>query len=299
MPFLGQEWEDMWRVFSTGFTASAVSKSAVAPLDRVKLILQTQQCNYALNAGEVERYTGVTNCMRRLASEQGVLSLWRGNQAEVMRYAPVHAFNFLFRDMFSLVTPADAENMSTGMRAGVNFMEGAMAGTATLLLVQPFDVMRTRLATDVGTGYTRQYRGVTDCMVKTLKMGGPTAFYSGFYVSIPAVFVYRGVYLGGWTTAKELVQPESFALKFALAQAVTTAASLAAYPLDTVRRRVMLQHGSRERLYATGRDCLRRMMQDEGPRAFYAGAGANIFRGTGGALVLMLYDHLTNANKVR
>eukprot|EP00754_Rhynchopus_humris_P041666 Rhum_TRINITY_DN25206_c0_g1::Rhum_TRINITY_DN25206_c0_g1_i1::g.181523::m.181523/K05863/SLC25A4S, ANT; solute carrier family 25 (mitochondrial adenine nucleotide translocator), member 4/5/6/31 len=298
MPFLGQEWGDMWRVFSTGFTASAISKTAVAPLDRVKLILQTQHCNYALNSGEVERYTGVTNCMRRLASEQGVFSLWRGNQAEVMRYAPVHAFNFLFRDMFSMATP-EAENVSTGTRAALNFIEGALAGTATLVFVQPFDVMRTRVATDVGTGYTRQYRGVLDCMVKTLKMGGPMAYYSGFYVSIPAVFVYRGVYLGGWTTAKDVVQPESFALKFALAQAVTAAAGLAAYPLDTIRRRVMLQHGSRERLYMTGRDCLRRMMQDEGPRAFYAGASANIFRGTGGALVLLLYDHLTNASEVR
>lgn len=39
-------------------------------------------------SGEVPRYTGIMNCFSRVSSEEGVVSLWRGNLANVLRYFP-------------------------------------------------------------------------------------------------------------------------------------------------------------------------------------------------------------------
>jgi hypothetical protein len=55
-----------------GGVAGAVSKTAVAPIERVKLLLQTQDSNPRIKSGEIPRYTGIVNCFTRVTAEQGV-----------------------------------------------------------------------------------------------------------------------------------------------------------------------------------------------------------------------------------
>lgn len=63
------------------------------------------------------------------------------------------------------------------------------------------------------------------------------------------------------------------------------------YPFDTVRRRLQMQAEKpvNERLYSGALDCLKKIMNKEGTSALFKGAGANVLRGTGAALVLVLY----------
>ena len=93
---------DIARDWAAGGLAAGISKTAVAPIERVKLLLQTQDANPRIASGEVPRYTGVMNCFTRVAAEQGVSSLWRGNLANVIRYFPTQAFNFAFKDVFKV-----------------------------------------------------------------------------------------------------------------------------------------------------------------------------------------------------
>eukprot|EP01064_Diplonema_japonicum_P018430 TRINITY_DN27110_c0_g1_i1.p1 TRINITY_DN27110_c0_g1~~TRINITY_DN27110_c0_g1_i1.p1 ORF type:complete len:299 (+),score=59.41 TRINITY_DN27110_c0_g1_i1:62-958(+) len=298
MTIMGESLSDVLNAFAAGLAGAAISKTAVAPLDRTKLLLQTQVCNYSVMSGEVERFSGGLGTMVRVAKEQGVTALWRGNTTDVLRYAPTHAFNFLFRDWFSLFMPDLDPVTQPYKRAGAELFVGGAAGVSALVLLHPFDVVRTRLATDLGKGYTRQYRGLIDCTSKTLKLGGPIhGLYCGFWVTVPSVMIFRAIYLGGYAIGKENFLPEDsgFTSKFLLAQTVTTLGGLAAYPLDTVRRRVILQPGAKEVLYKNGRDCLRRILADEGPRALYHGATVNILRSTTSALVLVIYDSLRSA----
>jgi solute carrier family 25 (adenine nucleotide translocator) protein 4/5/6/31 len=51
-----------------------------------------------------------------------------------------------------------------------------------------------------------------------------------------------------------------------------------------------MQSGRGEILYNGTFDCFRKIAANEGPKAFFKGAGANVLRGVGGALVLVLYD---------
>lgn len=46
------------------------------------------------------KYNGIADCFRRTAADEGVMSLWRGNTANVIRYFPTQALNFAFRDKF-------------------------------------------------------------------------------------------------------------------------------------------------------------------------------------------------------
>jgi hypothetical protein len=77
-------------------------------------------------------------------------------------------------------------------------------------------------------------------------------------------------------------------------QTVTTFSGILSYPLDTVRRRMMMQSGRpiAERTYKSTAHCWATILKTEGPKAFFKGAFSNVLRGTGAALVLVLYDEM-------
>jgi len=79
---------------------------------------------------------------------------------------------------------------------------------------------------------------------------------------------------------------------FALGQIVTVSAGIISYPLDTVRRRLMMTSGAKEKLYNGTVDCFSKILQNEGAGAFFKGCLSNVIRGTGGALVLTFYDKI-------
>lgn len=80
--------------FMMGGMAALASKSAAAPIERVKLLLQNQ--GEMIKRGQLKRpYVGVSDCFRRILREEGVLSFWRGNQANVIRYFPTQVLTFL------------------------------------------------------------------------------------------------------------------------------------------------------------------------------------------------------------
>ena len=78
---------------------------------------------------------------------------------------------------------------------------------------------------------------------------------------------------------------------FLLGWGVTVGAGLASYPIDTIRRRMMMTSGQAEK-YTGSIDCAQKILANEGFKSFFKGAAANILRGVAGAGVLALYDRL-------
>eukprot|EP01066_Platyproteum_vivax_P018519 Platyproteum_vivax@DN755_c0_g1_i1.p1 len=288
--------------FGAGGISAAVSKTLVAPIERVKLLLQTQDSNPLIKSGQVKPYTGIVNCFSRVASEQGVFSLWRGNAANVIRYFPTQAFNFAFKDTFKRMFPKYSPQQDFFKFFMCNLASGGMAGACSLLIVYPLDFARTRLAADVGKGDQREFKGLVDCLTKTAGRTGFFSLYQGFGVSVQGIIVYRGAYFGLYDTSKAMVfkdeKKANLFAKFCVAQAVTITAGIASYPFDTVRRRMMMmagRKGGEEIQYKNTLDCWKKVFTQEGPKAFFKGALSNVLRGTGGALVLVLYDELKTA----
>jgi len=275
-----------------GGVSAAVSKTAVAPIERVKLLLQTQDANPRIQSGEVPRYTGVINCFKRVSAEQGVASLWRGNVANVVRYFPTQAFNFAFKDFFKGLFPNYNKKTEFWKFFGAQMASGGLAGAASLLIVYPLDFARTRLAADVGKAGQREFTGLVDCISKVAKRSGPMALYQGFGVSVQGIIMYRGAYFGLYDTGVAVLEPKTFVGKWAIAQAVTAVSGFISYPFDTVRRRMMMQSGSANRMYTGTMDCWAKIARNEGGSAFFKGAWSNVIRGAGGAFVLVIYDEV-------
>jgi solute carrier family 25 (adenine nucleotide translocator) protein 4/5/6/31 len=82
--------------FIAGGISGGIAKTASAPIDRVKLLMQTQ----AINTAITRPYTSIVDCVVRVYHEQGLLSFWRGNLANIYRYFPNQALNFAFKDKY-------------------------------------------------------------------------------------------------------------------------------------------------------------------------------------------------------
>jgi solute carrier family 25 (adenine nucleotide translocator) protein 4/5/6/31 len=83
-----------------------------------------------------------------------------------------------------------------------------------------------------------------------------------------------------------------FFATWGVAQIVTTIAGVVSYPFDTVRRRMMMQAGKKEIMYTSTADCWVKIFQKEGFNGFFKGALTNAIRGSGGAVVLVMYDEI-------
>jgi len=280
---------------ATGGTAAAISKTAVAPIERVKLLLQVQDASATIAVDK--RYKGIIDVLVRVPKEQGFLALWRGNLANVIRYFPTQALNFAFKDTYKklFIDGVDKKKEFWKFFAG-NLASGGAAGATSLCFVYPLDFARTRLAADVGKGASREFKGLGDCLVKIAKSDGPIGLYRGFFVSVQGIIIYRAAYFGMFDTAKILFTQEGQRLNFfaawGIAQVVTVSSGVLSYPWDTVRRRMMMQSGRKDILYKNTLDCARKIIANEGMGAMFKGALSNVFRGTGGALVLAFYDEI-------
>lgn len=291
--------------FLAGGVSGAVAKTATAPIERVKLLIQTQDANPKIRSGEVPRYTGIVNCFTRVASEQGIAAFWRGNLTNIIRYFPTQAFNFAFKDTIKALFPKADKNTEFGKFFMINMASGGLAGAGSLLIVYPLDYARTRLASDVGTG-KQQFSGLLDCIKKTVAGSGISGLYNGIGVSIVGIIPYRGVYFGIFDTLSgynPYQKDENGVLragsKFLCAQTAAISAGYASYPFDTVRRRLQMQSEKPkdEWHYKGTADCFSKIIKEEGTGALFKGAGANALRTVGAALVLVLYSEITAAMK--
>ena len=285
--------------FCAGGVAGAVAKTATAPIERVKLLIQTQDANPKIISGEVARYSGIVNCFTRVSAEQGFSAFWRGNTVNVIRYFPTQAFNFAFKDTIKNMFPRYNPKTEFWQFFATNLASGGLAGAGSLTIVYPLDYARTRLASDVGSG-NPQFNGLFDCLTKTMKSGGFFSMYNGFGVSVVGIVAYRGPYFGIFDTLKEKNPFKKdkgvvgLVSKFAIAQITAIIAGFISYPFDTVRRRLQMQSEKpKDRwLYKGTLDCAVKISRDEGVGAMFKGFGANVLRTLGGALVLVGYDEI-------
>ncbi|XP_034659944.1 ADP,ATP carrier protein [Drosophila subobscura] len=290
----GKDLKGFMMDFMMGGVSAAIAKTAVAPIERVKLILQVQEVSKQI--AQDQRYKGIIDCFIRIPKEQGFSSLWRGNLANVIRYFPTQALNFAFKDVYKSVFLGGVDKHKQFWRHFMgNLASGGAAGATSLCFVYPLDFARTRLAADVGKGGSREFNGLIDCLVKVVKTDGPVGLYRGFVVSVQGIIIYRASYFGFYDTCRDfLPNPRStpFYVSWAIAQVVTTIAGIASYPFDTVRRRMMMQSGLKksEMVYKNTAHCWMMIAKQEGMAAFFKGALSNVIRGTGGALVLAIYD---------
>jgi len=278
--------------FALSGAAAVISKTAAAPIERVKLLVQNQ--DEMIKQGRLDKpYKGVIDCTLRTFKTEGVLPFWRGNLANCIRYFPTQALNFAFKDKIKAMFKSSKSD-SHMLKFSKNIASGGAAGAMSLMFVYSLDYARTRLANDAKSGKKgaeREFNGLVDVYRKTLKSDGIQGLYRGFVISCVGIIVYRGCYFGFYDTAKPILLGENAGVlaSFALGYIVTISAGLVSYPIDTIRRRMMMTSGQAVK-YKGSMDCAVQVIKNEGPMSLMKGAGANILRGVAGAGVLAGFD---------
>lgn len=286
---------------AAGGVSGAVSKTITAPLEKVKLAIQNQDSNPRILSGEMPRYTGMGDCFSRHIKELGPSSLWRGNVANCIRYVPTAAFNLMFKDTIKRAFPKYDKKTEFGKFALAQVGSGAAAGGLTNTLVYPLIYVRTVLGADLGK--VKKYNSMLDCITKTVKNNGVLSLYNGIGPSTVGIVVYRGAQFGVQDVVKAFnpyqkdVSIIGIASKFCVAQVAVSISGIVAYPFDTMQRRLQIEASKpeAEQIYKGMGDCFAKILKDEGPKGFFKGAMANILRGTGAAIVLVMYDEIINA----
>lgn len=287
------------RSLVAGAAAGAFSKTLTAPIERVKLLLQ-------LHPEE----SSIRQVVQDVYQKEGILAFWRGNTPSVVQKAGNSALNFMLMDWYKQCISrtmttlyGDSFQQQTRSTKIVNsLLSGGLSGATTTTILYPLEFLRTRLAVDIAKGskHTRQFRGMSDVIVYTFQTDGIRGMYKGYGTSIVYVAMHRVVYLGGFDVAKTEVlqykQEASLGMseRVAIAQSVSLLAAAVCYPLDTVRRQLMMQAGKSQKQYTTTWACAKSIYNTQGIRGFFRGLTPNLAKTVGGALLLVAYDSFLN-----
>jgi solute carrier family 25 (adenine nucleotide translocator) protein 4/5/6/31 len=309
-----------WREAVAGAFAGAISRTLLAPIERIKLLKQLQisvKDEFAANQS-------AWKVAIKVYREQGGLAFWRGNFPNVLRVSGTAAINFTCMDYYkrAAVSPVlerfqqhyksklTPEELQRRCKLAASFISGGLAGATATTLLYPIEFVRTRLAMDTGgadVGRPRKYSGMMDVSRKIYRSDGILGFFQGYGIALTGGVVYRILLLGGYDALKgELLfrktqqtenstSPQiSWGERIISAQCISLTAGTIAYPFDSVRRRMMMQSGQpmAERQYRNSVHCIRSVLGAEGIRGFYLGLGPNIVRSVSGALLLVGYDRI-------
>lgn len=251
----------------------------------------------SLQIPESQRYKGMINCFRRIPTEQGFLSLWRGNLGTVVAKLPETIITFGTKDIYRNIFMKNVDQQNQYWRSLFgNLAAGSAAGATSLGVTYSLMFTRTRLAADIGKNAAeREFQGHISCIKKIFKSDGIRGLYRGYGTSILGIMVYRGTYFGLYDFALAQGLINSSLSAFSIGTGVTLMAGIISYPLDTVRVRLVMQSGRNieDILYKNTYECFKKMVSQEGVRSLYNGLLPTLIKGSAGGLILVIYDKLS------
>ncbi|KAJ0962528.1 hypothetical protein J5N97_027650 [Dioscorea zingiberensis] len=216
-------------LFSAGAMAGALSKTVTAPLDRVKLLMQTHGLRASGSKG-----IGFLEAIALIHKEEGIKGYWKGNLPQVIRIIPYSAVQLFAYETYKKLLKGKNGDLSVIGR----LVAGACAGMTSTLVTYPLDVLRLRLAVEPGC------RTMSQVAFNMLREEGIASFYCGLGPSLVGIAPYIAVNFCIFDLMKKSL-PEKYQKRpetsLATALVSATLATLLCYPLDTVRRQMQMK----------------------------------------------------------
>ncbi|EGC28894.1 hypothetical protein DICPUDRAFT_85047 [Dictyostelium purpureum] len=262
-----------WVSFFSGGMAGVTAKSAIAPLERVKILYQIKSELYSINS--------IFGSISKIVENEGIKGLWRGNSATILRVFPYAAVQFLSYDSIRkhLITDQKSSFQS--------FLAGSSAGGISVIATYPLDLTRARLAIEIDrTKYNKPHQ----LLIKTFRAEGFKGIYRGIQPTLIGILPYGGFSFSTFEYLKKNA-PAQFVdengsingtYKLVAGGVAGGVAQTVSYPLDTVRRRMQthgfgdakaeinLEHGTLRSIY--------NIFKNEGIFALYKGLSINYIK---------------------
>ncbi|XP_062027704.1 calcium-dependent mitochondrial ATP-magnesium/phosphate carrier protein 2-like isoform X1 [Rosa rugosa] len=274
------------RYFIAGAIAGAASRTATAPLDRLKVILQVQTSR-----------ASVVPAIRKIFKEDGFLGFFRGNGINVVKVAPESAIKFYTYELLkNVIGETMGENKDDIGTAG-RLLAGGMAGAVAQTAIYPLDLVKTRLQTCASEAGKGPKLGILTKEILTHE--GPRAFYKGLLPSLLGIVPYAGIDLAAYETLKDMsktyfLHDNSDPGPLIQLGCGTVSGALGAtcvYPLQVIRTRMQAQRSNSAEAYRGMSDVFWRTLQREGYRGFYKGLFPNLLKVVPAAsITYMVYE---------
>ncbi|ORX57725.1 mitochondrial carrier [Piromyces finnis] len=288
-------------VFGFGLALDTLIKFAYAPVERLQILQQVQPIIPEIN--NRPSYSHIVSAFNTITKEQGIDSLWRGATAGLIRFIPSHVANYIvecyetkpllnqrlkkkgFNEKEIQKYKEEYKNNSniklyivSPLIKSLKWLNSKsnLSVAVTMVLGYPLNLVRVRLAADVGVGKMRTYHSIKDCLNHIYSQGGLLCMYQGWIESYIAYVLYnysaKAAYKQSmnYLFGKNISRPPLWKQWF-IGQIVTRTAYIFIYPLETVKLRLMMQAGNKHIRYHHGWECLWRIIKDEGFFSLYKG----------------------------
>lgn len=249
---------------------NTVSTTFFAPIGVATLRLQCQ--------GELKDHTpykGTFSVFSRIIKEEGFRHLYKGNTIDLSKHLLTGAADFCFRLFFKKIFFFDPK--STGYWKAFIFtnVSDLAVDTCTYTMVYPLDFVHTRYVNDIGK---RKFSGIRDIFTQIKTKEGFRGLYRGFLAGLLGIIFVHATITGlnefGSRFFKEAIRRRPI-LRKVMEFAVSMISGVAVYPLNVIRRRMIMTAGEEEK-YQGVIDCKRKIVEKEGVRGLFSGVGVSL-----------------------
>lgn len=227
-----------------GGVAGGFAKTAVAPLERVKILFQTRRAEF--------HSIGLFGSIKKIANTEGVMGFYRGNGASVARIVPYAALHYMAYEQYRRWIILSFPDVSRG--PVLDLIAGSFAGGTAVLFTYPLDLVRTKLAYQIVdspkmnfqgiASREHVYRGIRDCFHRTYKETGLRGLYRGAAPALYGIFPYAGLKFYFYEEMKRHVPEDhkkDITVKLACGSIAGLLGQTFTYPLDVVRRQMQVE----------------------------------------------------------
>uniref|UniRef100_A0A0E0L6B2 Mitochondrial carrier protein n=1 Tax=Oryza punctata TaxID=4537 RepID=A0A0E0L6B2_ORYPU len=276
-----------------GGVAGGVSRTAVAPLERMKILLQVQ------NPHNI-KYNGTVQGLNHIWKTEGLRGLFKGNGTNCARIVPNSAVKFFSYEqassgilwLYRQQTGDEDAQLSPLLRLGA----GACAGIIAMSATYPMDMVRGRITVQTEKS-PYQYRGMFHALGTVYREEGFRALYRGWLPSVIGVVPYVGLNFAVYESLKDwLLRANPYDLgkdnelhvvtRLGCGAVAGTIGQTVAYPLDVIRRRMQMVGWNHAASIVAGEgkdavqyngmiDAFRKTVRYEGVGALYKGLVPN------------------------
>lgn len=255
-----------------GGTAGGFAKTVVAPLERTKILYQTQNATF--------RSLGLLRSLGFIYKKEGILGFYKGNGASVIRVVPYAALHFTAYEQYRRWL-IDYSLIGASPGATADLLAGSLAGGTAVLCTYPLDLARTMLAFQVkdATTGTVPFKGIKDVFSKVVKESGCRGLYRGLGPTLYGMLPYAGLKFYVYERMKASLpedQQSSVVVKLACGAVAGVTGQTVTYPLDVVRRQMQVQAvGPSNAVYTSTLNGLVSIARKHGVRQLFAGLSIN------------------------